>query len=222
MTFNDFIEFTGLTGTELSVLNITAALLLSLVLGVYIFWIYKKTFQGVLYSKTFNVSLIALSMITCSVILAVTSNIILSLGMVGALSIVRFRTAIKDPMDVIFMFWSIAAGIIVGAGLYVLAFFSSLFIGIVLLVYSRIQVKHEPFLLIIRYLESAQENEFFEKLNGIKGAYKIKSKLKHGEHTELTIEIRSNKDNTPLVDDFNNMEGVRSTAMMSYDGEYAL
>lgn len=222
MTFDDFIQLTGLAPNELSLIHIATALLLSLALGVFIFWIYKRTFQGVLYSKSFNVSLIGLSMITCAVILAVTSNIILGLGMVGALSIVRFRTAIKDPLDLTFMFWAIGAGIIVGAGLFVLALISCLFIGIVLVSYSKIEIKHEPSLLIVRYSNSAQENEFFEILNKVKGVYKIKSKIKNGEYTEFTFEVRSSKDNSPLVDDFNAIDGVLNTAMMSYDGEYAV
>lgn len=222
MTFNEFIQLTGLASNELSLIYIVATLLMSLALGVFIFWIYKRTFQGVLYSKSFNVSLIALSMITCAIILAVTSNIILSLGMVGALSIVRFRTAIKDPMDVSFMFWAISAGIIVGAGLYLLALISCLFIGLVLVIYSKIEIKHEPYLLIVRYSDSAQENEFFEKLNNIKGVYKVKSKIKNDQYAELTFEVRSGKDSSPLVDDFNGIDGVLNTAMMSYDGEYAV
>ena len=222
MTFDDFIELTGLASTELSLLYIITAMLLSLALGVFIFWIYKRTFLSVLYSKSFNISLIALSMVTCTVILAVTSNIILSLGMVGALSIVRFRTAVKDPMDVTFMFWAIAAGIMVGAGLHLLAIISCLFIGIVLVSFSKMVIIQEPSLFIVRYSDAAEENAFFEILNNIKGVYKIKSKIKNSEYTELTIEVRSPKDSSSLVDEFNAIGGVLNTAMMSYDGEYAV
>ncbi len=222
MTFDDFIQLTGLAPNELSLGHIVTALLLSLAMGVFIFWIYKRTFQGVLYSKSFNISLIGLSMITCAIILAVTSNLILGLGMVGALSIVRFRTAIKDPLDLVFMFWAIGAGIILGAGLFMLALISCLFIGIVLFSYSRIEIKQEPYLLIVRYSDAVQENEFFEILNEISGVYKIKSKIKNGEYSEFTFEVRSRKDNISLVDDFNAVDGVLNTAMMSYDGEYAV
>ena len=222
MTFNDFIQQTGLVMNELSFLSIATALVLSLALGVFIFWIYKRTFQGVLYSKSFNISLIALSMVTCGIILAVTSNIILSLGMVGALSIVRFRTAVKDPMDVVFMFWAISTGIMVGAGLFVLALVSTFFIGIVLFGYSKLTIIQEPALLIVRYSDAAHENSFFDLLNDMKGIYKIKSKIKNHEYTELTVEVRSRKDSSALVDQFNAIEGVLNTAMMSYDGEYAV
>ena len=142
--------------------------------------------------------------------------------MVGALSIVRFRTAVKDPMDVVFMFWSISAGIIVGAGLNVLALISCLFIGIVLVSYSKIAIIQEPSLFIVRYSETTQENAFFEILNNIKGVYKIKSKIKNAEFAEYTFEVRSRKDSSSLVNEFNAIEGVLNTAMMSYDGEFAV
>jgi uncharacterized membrane protein YhiD involved in acid resistance len=222
MTFNEFIQETGLITNDLPLIYIFTALLLALVLGVFIFWIYKRTFQGILYSKSFNVSLIGLSLITCAIILAVTSNVILALGMVGALSIVRFRNAVKDPMDLVFMFWALAAGIIVGAGLFGLAIITCLFIGIVLSSITKMTIQQQPSLIIVRYSDAAEENAFFELLNRMKGVYKIKSKIKNGEYAEITFEVRSRNDNSYLVNDFNTIEGVQNTAMMSYDGEYAV
>ncbi|MEN8905082.1 MAG: DUF4956 domain-containing protein [Clostridiales bacterium] len=221
MTFKDLLEGTDLLGSELSVINIGAALLLSFTLGLFIFWVYKRSYQGVMYSKTFNISLVALSMITSSVILAITSNIILSLGMVGALSIVRFRTAIKDPIDVIYMFWSISAGIIAGAGLYVLAIITSLTIGLVLYIFSKINIKHEPYLLIVNYGSSEDEDQLFKLINEKVGTYKVKSKTRSQEQYELTIELRSGKELTKLVDNINELKTVTHSAMISYDGEYA-
>jgi uncharacterized membrane protein YhiD involved in acid resistance len=222
MTFNDFIQQTGLITNELPLIYIFTALLLSLALGVFIFWIYKRTFQGVLYSKSFNISLIGLSLITCAIIMAVTSNVILALGMVGALSIVRFRNAVKDPMDLVFMFWALGAGIIAGAGLFGLAIISSLFIGIVLSSFAKLTIQLEPSLLIIRYANAADENEVFDLLNSTNVTYKIKSKILNNEYAELTFEVRSLRDNHSLVDNMNAIEGVLNTAMMSYDGEYAV
>ena len=180
MTFNDFIQGTDLAGSSISALGMGATLLLSFALGLFIFWIYKRTYQGVMYSKTFNISLVALTMITASIIMAVTSNIILSLGMVGALSIVRFRTAIKDPIDVIYMFWAISAGIITGAGLYMLAIVSSLILGIVMYAFSKMTLKNEPYLLIVNYSNGDVEDELFKVINEKVGTYKIKSKTKTG------------------------------------------
>ena len=159
MTFQDIFKNDFLTqvGKSISVLQIALMLLLSFALGLFIFFVYKKTFQGVMYSKTFNVSLVALAMVSSTVIMAVTSNIILSLGMVGALSIVRFRTAIKDPIDIVYMFWAISIGIMTGAGFWVLAVISSLIIGIVLFIFSKANIKYEPYLLIVRYENSELE-----------------------------------------------------------------
>jgi len=221
MTFNDFIQGTDLAGNSISALGMGATLLLAFALGLFIFWIYKRTYQGVMYSKTFNISLVALTMITASIIMAVTSNIILSLGMVGALSIVRFRTAIKDPMDVIYMFWSISVGIIVGAGLYMLAVVTSLILGIVMYAFSKMSLKNEPYLLIVNYSDGTVEDALFKVINEKVGTYKIKSKTKTGDHFELTVEIRSKKENAILVNEIDGLANVHNTALISYDGEYA-
>ena len=221
MTFNDFIQGTDLAGSSVSGLGMGATLFLAFALGLFIFWIYKRTYQGVMYSKTFNISLVALTMITASIIMAVTSNIILSLGMVGALSIVRFRTAIKDPMDVIYMFWAISVGIIVGAGLYMLAVVTSLILGIVMYAFSKMTWKNEPYLLIVNYSDITVEDALFKVINEKAGTYKIKSKTKAAENFELTVEIRSKKENTTLVNEIDGLANVRHTALISYDGEYA-
>ena len=136
MTFNDIFKSSFLNNiTSISLFDMSLALLLAFGVGMFIFFVYKKTFSGVMYSSGFGVTLIALTMITTLVILAVTSNVVLSLGMVGALSIVRFRTAIKEPLDIAFLFWSIAVGIVLAAGLIPLAVIGSLLIGIVLLIF---------------------------------------------------------------------------------------
>lgn len=221
MTFNDFIQGTDLAGSSISALGMGATLLLAFALGLFIFWIYKRSYQGVMYSKTFNISLVALTMITSSIIMAITSNIILSLGMVGALSIVRFRTAIKDPMDVIYMFWSISVGIIVGAGLYMLAVVTSLILGIVMYAFSKMTLKNEPYLLIVNYSDITVEDALFKVINEKVGTYKIKSKTMTGENFELTVEIRSKKENAVLVNEIGGLGNVHNTALISYDGEYA-
>ena len=136
ITFNDIFKSSFLENvTSISVLDMVIAMVLAFAIGLFIFFVYKKTYQGVMYSTSFGVTLVALSMITTLVILAVTSNVVLSLGMVGALSIVRFRAAIKEPLDIAFLFWSIAVGIVLAAGMIPLAVFGSLIIGIILLIF---------------------------------------------------------------------------------------
>lgn len=222
-TFQDIFKNDFLTqaGESTSLLQVALMLLLSFALGLFIFYIYKKTFQGAMYSKTFNISLVALAMISSTVIMAVTSNIILSLGMVGALSIVRFRTAIKDPIDIVYMFWAISIGIMTGAGLWVLAVASSFIIGIVLYVFSKVNIKYEPYLLIIRYKSGNLEEKIFEQLEKEVGTYKVKSKIKSPDNFELTIDIKVKSDKSNIVNTLDTIEGISSVAMVSYDGDYA-
>lgn len=222
MTWQDFLQNTDLFSTELTVLSIVSTMLFSFLLGLFIFIVYRFSYKGVMYSKTFNVSLIALSMITSAIILAITSNIILSLGMVGALSIVRFRTAIKDPMDVVYLFWAIAVGIISGAGLWFLALISSGIIGILLFVFSKISDIKTPYLLVINYEGEKADEEIFLRLDNEFRSYQMKSKVFDGTHYELTIELRANKKTTNLVNEFGKIENITNVALLSYDGEFAV
>lgn len=222
MTFQEIFsnDFLSQAGGETTVLQIALMLLLSFALGMFIFFVYKKTFQGAMYSKTFNVSLVALAMISSTVIMAVTSNIVLSLGMVGALSIVRFRTAIKDPIDIVYMFWAISVGIMTGAGLWLLSIVSSLIIGVMLYVFSKVHIKYEPYLLIIRYSDGSLEKEIFKHLEEEVGSYKVKSKIKSPDNFELTVDIKVKSDKNSIVNTLDEIEGTMSVAMVSYDGDY--
>lgn len=137
MTFNDIFKSSFLESvTGFSLSEVLLAMLFAVIVGLFIFWVYKKTFTGILYSSGFALTLIGLTLVTTLVIIAVTSNVVLSLGMVGALSIVRFRTAIKEPMEIVFLFWSIAVGIVIGAGMIPLAGLGSVIIGIILLIFA--------------------------------------------------------------------------------------
>ena len=150
MTFNDIFKSSFLENVgAVSVLDMVLAMALAFGLGLFIFFIYKKTYAGVMYSSSFGVTLVALTMITTLVILAVTSNVVLSLGMVGALSIVRFRTAIKEPLDIAFLFWSIAAGIVLAAGMIPLAVFGSVLIGVIILVFANHKDMSNPFIVVL-------------------------------------------------------------------------
>lgn len=214
---NDFIEQT--TGA-LSLLEMSLTLLIALALGLGIFWIYRKTFQGVMYSKTFNTSLVVLSLISATVIVGVTNNLVLSLGMVGALSIVRFRTSIKDPMDVVYMFWSIGSGIIAGAGLYVLALVSFLLIAAVQIAFSSLHIKMESFLLIVNYGDETDESKLLGMIQKQAGKLKLKSKTKVPGNTEMTMELKMKTDDSQVVGVIQKLQGVKSVALLSYDGDY--
>ena len=221
MTFNDIFKSGFMENvSSVSVVDMAAALLLAFGLGMFIFFVYKKTFSGVMYSSGFGVTLIALTMITTVVILAVTSNVVLSLGMVGALSIVRFRTAIKEPLDIAFLFWSIAAGIVLAAGMLPLAVFGSLFIGIVLLVFVNRKPHLNPYIVVIGCEEHESERQALEFLKGRVQRCVVKSKTAQKGMVELNLEIRMKEDNTDFINELAAMDGINSAVLVSYSGEY--
>ena len=220
-TFQDIFKSSFLENVNsVSLLDMLLALALAFGLGMFIFLVYKKTFSGVMYSSSFGVTLIALTMITTLVILAVTSNIVLSLGMVGALSIVRFRTAIKEPLDIAFLFWSIAAGIVLAAGLIPLAVTGSVCIGVVLLVFVNKKSWADPYILVLRCDggESAQAAQAF--LEGRTRRCVLKSKTVQPGEVELDLEVRMKDGDTGFVNTLGDMEGVRSAVLVSYNGDY--
>lgn len=221
MTFNDIFKSGFMENvSSVSVVDMAAALLLAFGLGMFIFFVYKKTFSGVMYSSGFGVTLIALTMITTVVILAVTSNVVLSLGMVGALSIVRFRTAIKEPLDIAFLFWSIAAGIVLAAGMLPLAVFGSLFIGIVLLVFVNRKSHLNPYIVVIGCEGHESERQALEFLKGRVQRCVVKSKTAQKGMVELNLEIRMKEDNTDFINELAAMDGINSAVLVSYSGEY--
>lgn len=221
MTFQDIFKSSFLENvTSVSVFDMVLALLLAFGIGMFIFLIYKKTFAGVMYSSNFGITLIALTMITTLVILAVTSNIVLSLGMVGALSIVRFRTAIKEPLDIAFLFWSIAAGIVLAAGLIPLAVFGSVVIGLIILVFANKKAYYNPYMVVIRCDNHESEVSASEFLKNQVERFVVKSKTAQKDMIELNIEIRMKGDNTDFINVLSNMQGVNSAVLVSYNGEY--
>lgn len=221
MTFNDIFKSGFMENvSSVSVLDMAVALVLAFGLGMFIFFVYKKTFSGVMYSSGFGVTLIALTMITTVVILAVTSNVVLSLGMVGALSIVRFRTAIKEPLDIAFLFWSIAAGIVLAAGMIPLAVFGSLFIGIVLLVFVNRKPHLNPYIVVIGCEGHESERQALEFLKSKVQRCAVKSKTAQKGMVELNLEIRMKEDNTDFINELAAMDGINSAVLVSYNGEY--
>ena len=221
MNFNDIFKSSFLENvTSVSLLDMAIALLLAFCLGMFIFLIYKKTFSGVMYSSTFGVTLVALTMITTLVILAVTSNVVLSLGMVGALSIVRFRTAIKEPLDIAFLFWAIAVGIVLAAGLIPLAVIGSVVIGLVLLVFVNKKSHLNPYIVVLQCNDHDSETRAKAFLEGQVQRCIVKSKTAQKGCVELNLEIRLKEDNTDFINTLAEMEGVRSAVLVSYNGDY--
>ena len=196
------------------------ALVLAFGLGMFIFLVYKKTYRGVMYSSGFGVTLLALTMITKLVILAVTSNVVLSLGMVGALSIVRFRTAIKEPLDIAFLFWAIAVGIVLAAGMIPLAVIGSVIIGVILLVFVNRKSHTNPYIVVVQCDNHKNETKVKEFLE--KSTYKctVKSKTAQKGLIELNMEIRLKDDNTDFINKLSEMPGVSSAVLVSYNGDY--
>ncbi|MBQ8587777.1 MAG: DUF4956 domain-containing protein [Clostridia bacterium] len=221
MTFSDIFKSSFLTNiNSFSALDVLLALGLSFVLGLFIFIIYKKTYQGVMYSDSFGVSLIAMSMVTSLVIIAVTSNVVLSLGMVGALSIVRFRTAVKEPMDIAFLFWAIAVGIVLGAGLITLAVIGSVIIGVIIVIFSTRKIGDTPYILVVSLNDTTTEEEVKEVIkNGAKKSV-LKSKAVNKALSELTYEVRLSSGESEFVNTLSAMEGVNQATLVTYNGEY--
>ncbi len=221
MTFSDIFKSSFLDNiTSVSILDMVLALVLAFGLGLFIFFVYKKTYSGVMYSASFGTTLIALTMITTVVILAVTSNVVLSLGMVGALSIVRFRTAIKEPLDIAFLFWSIAVGIVLAAGMIPLAVIGSVVIGIILLLFVNRKSHVNPYMVVLSctgHESEARAKEFLEKqtLRCV-----VKSKSAQKGCVELNMEIRLKDDNTDFINLLSDMDGVNSAVLVSYNGDY--
>ena len=221
MTFNDIFKSNFLENvTSVSILDMAIALVLAFGLGMFIFLVYKKTYQGVMYSSSFGTTLIALTMITTVVILAVTSNVVLSLGMVGALSIVRFRTAIKEPLDIAFLFWAIAAGIVLAAGMIPLAVIGSVVIGIILLIFVNKKTYSNPYIVVIRCIDHATEEKAVDYLRSMCERCTVKSKSAQKGSIELNLEIRLKNDDTGFVNALSDMHGVDSAVLVSYNGDY--
>lgn len=221
MNFNDIFKSSFLENvTGVSLTDMGIALALAFCLGLFIFLVYKKTFNGVMYSSSFGVTLITLTMITTLVILAVTSNVVLSLGMVGALSIVRFRTAIKEPLDIAFLFWSIAVGIVLAAGLIPLAVIGSVVIGMVLLVFVNRKPHTHPYILVLSCDGQESENRAKEFLLPHVERVAVKSKTAQAGKVEVNLELRLKEDNTDFVTALSRLPGVRSAVLVSYNGEY--
>lgn len=221
MNFSDIFKSSFLENVgSVSILDMIITLVLSFAIGLFIFIVYKKTYNGVMYSSSFGVTLIALTMITNVLILAVTSNVVLSLGMVGALSIVRFRTAIKEPLDIAFLFWSIDVGIILAAGFLPLAVIGSVVIGSVLLVFVNKKSHLNPYMVVVSCVDYEAEMAIRDFLAKQVQKSVIKSKTAQKHSIELNIEVRMKDENTDFINILSEMKGVNSAVLVSYNGDY--
>ena len=221
MSFNDIFKSSFLENvTEFSLLDTCIGLAAALLVGLFIFMIYKKTLTGVLYSDGFALTLVGLSLVTTLVIMAVTSNVVLSLGMVGALSIVRFRTAIKEPVEIVFLFWSLAVGIVIGAGMIPLAIIGSAIIGVILLLFANRKIRKQPYILVVSCKDEAAEQRITEILAKAVEYYTVKSKTVNAAGIEFTAELRTKDAETAFVNRITELEGVGNATLVSYNGEY--
>lgn len=202
---------------NLSVTTIICTLLAATLCGVIIYLIYRFFYRGVVYSDNFNILLLLTTVVTSFIIMTISANVVLSLGMVGALSIVRFRAAVKDPLDIGFLFWGIAAGITAGAQLYMVAIIGTVIIGVIYILLTIFKKERKSYLLIVRYTAETEVN-----VNGILGAikYKLKNKTQTGSSIELTVEVKIKKNDTSYISRFNAVEGVESVTLLEYSGEY--
>lgn len=221
ITFKDIFKSSFLENiTAVSPLDMVLTIALAFGIGLFIFYVYKKTYRGVMYSSSFGVTLIALTMITSQVILAVTSNVVLSLGMVGALSIVRFRTAIKEPLDIAFLFWSIAAGIILAAGMIPLAVIGSVIIGLILLFFVNKKDHRNPYIIVLSCRDNASETAAMKFVQDHVERCVVKSKSARSGLVEVNMEVRLKDDNTDFINELSAIGGVSSAALVSFNGEY--
>ncbi|MER2054751.1 MAG: DUF4956 domain-containing protein [Candidatus Limivicinus sp.] len=221
MSFNDIFKSSFLENvTAVSITDMALSLVLSFCLGLFIFFVYKKTYAGVMFSQAFGGTLIAMTMITTMVILAVTSNVVLSLGMVGALSIVRFRTAIKEPMDIAFLFWAIAGGIVLAAGMIPLAIVGSIIIGVIMILFCNRKSSQKPFIAVVSCDNGETEKKVADYLKQNADKVTVKSKSAQKDSIELTYEVTLKNNDTDFITKLSEMNGVGSAVLVSYNGDY--
>ncbi|MFC5471364.1 DUF4956 domain-containing protein [Cohnella suwonensis] len=221
-SFSDILKDSVLDNftSDIDISKIIITMLISFFVGLFIYVLYKRIFSGILYSKSFNVSLIGMTLITSMVIIAVNSNLVLSLGMVGALSIVRFRTPIKDPTDLIFLFWAAAAGIVTGAGFYSLAVIGSIIVGLVLFIFVKNTSFETPYLLVVNCDGDESEQAIHKRLGSEVKRFNVKQKTVTSDNIEMTVEVRLRGQETGFVNKITALGGVKNAVLISYSGDY--
>lgn len=221
-TFSDifkkgFLQETGNLTTSGFFMSLLAAFLC----GMIVYFVYRNFYKGVIYNNNFNILLVMTSMVTCFIVIVISSNVVLSLGMVGALSIVRFRSAVKDPLDVGFLFWTVAVGVTCGAGLYLISLIATVFIAVIYIVLVKVRNKKRVYLLIIRYRHT-EDGEVVSAIARIIDSLQkvLKNRTTTRDMTEVTYEVRLNADNVAFVTDLASTEGVESAVIVEFTGDY--
>lgn len=198
--------------------TLAISLLAAVLLGVFIYLVYKTFYSGVIYSRSFAVTLVGMCVLTCMVTLAISTNVVISLGMVGALSIVRFRTAIKDPMDLLYLFWAITVGITTGATMYGLALISSIVMVIMIVAFYYYQEKGQIYIVVVHYEAPAREEDVLRAFYNQK--FRLKSQTMRKDQTELAAEVFVRNGDTSFAERMRDLEGVRDVTLIQYNGEY--
>ncbi|WP_138494246.1 DUF4956 domain-containing protein [Paenibacillus pinistramenti] len=221
-TFSDIIKNSVLSNfsSDVSLSKMLITFAVAFLIGFFIYTLYKRVFSGVLYSKSFNISLIGMTMVTAMVIIAINSNLVLSLGMVGALSIVRFRTPIKDPTDLIFLFWAAAAGIVTGAGFFTLAAIGTVIVGLILFFFIKKSSLETPYLVVVNVADDETEQAVIGQLGSLVKRFNVKQKTVTSSNIEMTLEIRLRGQETAFVNQITAISGVRNAVLLSYSGDY--
>ena len=220
MSKRQILEYLLETNTSVSIPQMCFALLAALVLGIFMYFIYRATYRGTLYSKNFNITLVLVALITTIVMMVIGTNLALSLGMVGSLSIIRFRTAVKEPRDIAFLFWAIAVGIVLAAGLIPLVVLGSLFVGCVLLVFSRQKNGENPYILVVHCASEQEEAQVRSLVESRVRRLNLKSKSVSPGQIELNYEVRLRQADTGFVNELGAMEGISQVVLVSYNGDY--
>lgn len=222
MGFRDILKKSFLESynlADITTTDILMAMLMACLIGFYIFVVYRIVTRKAFYSKSFSISLVVLAMITAAIILTIQSSVVVSLGMVGALSIVRFRTAVKDPMDLVFLFWSIGVGIICGVGLFELAILTTVCVSLVIAVLELFPTVRLPMLLIINTSEKDGEKPIVETIRNYTKSYKVKSRNITNQGLDMIVELRVKKECEKLIQEIQALNGVVSASLLLHEGE---
>lgn len=206
----------SLTGEAVS--RIIISLIFALLIGLLIYWIYKTFFGGVVFSRSLAVTLVGMTVLSCTITLAISTNIVISLGMVGALSIVRYRTAVKEPMDLLYLFWSISMGITIGAGMYALAVIASIAMIIVIWLLYVKQKNGMVYIMVVHYKDDRIGDEIVRSMGRLK--YRLKAKTFRGNRAEMTMEVYCKKQDTSFIERIRDLGGVEDVSLIEYNGEY--
>ena len=221
MSVQDFIKKSILESGAFDGVSIASAalgLLTALIMGAVIYFVYRKFYTGVIYSRSFAITLVGMTVLTAMVTLAISTNIVISLGMVGALSIVRFRTAVKDPLDLLYLFWAITTGITAGAGMYVLVVVAAVVMTVMIIIFYSKQQKGRIYILVVHYVGETAGDDVLRAFGKIK--YFIKSKTARKDKTEMAIEVFCKNNDTFFMDKIRALDGVEDATLIQYNGEY--